>query len=216
MPIRMLLFIFLMSWALSACGPQPAGSPLEPGEPAVPTDTGLPPTGTPQPPTRTPLPPTPTLTPTPLPDFSQAVVQGAGRLADGRTFIVIDAPGVAGEFVGEVAGLPYPCSFLEDYPDRLLCAGPAVPYGTLFVFDLRLAGHQTVLLSVELSSIATPTPVINYDLGCTIEPLWPMGWGDYGCYAVSCYSYTTGLYVTGSENTCENPFPWWLYMTPSP
>lgn len=188
------------------------------------TDT---PTLTPSPtasPTLTPSPTatsTATMTPVPTLDANASSVIYVGGTA-GALYFSLRLPVSSGRFWAQVNGAAYNCHWLSAYPFVLTCAGAWLPPETPFEIQLYELESGALVLSLLAPGYArptlTPTPLKgNPDWTCEVEPLWvPPLTGEYGCYAATCYSRTMHQYVGGTVNSCQDDFPYYLYMTPRP
>ncbi len=139
---RIFLLLIFSLFILSACVPEAVQTPTPVEQVNVVveqqvTETPVPePTDTPQPEaesiaetTEPTITETPTMTATPNP-FANAQIISYGYLENGRFMVTIEVPGgiPEGEFTVLVGEKEYTCEMLPDFPDRLYCNGPALPW----------------------------------------------------------------------------------------
>jgi hypothetical protein len=132
------LFVFslliIVGFLLASCAPAPTPTPTTT---ALPTETKVIPTAT-----NTSLPtstitiaPTATVTLNPTPDLSGISVLGAGP-DNGFYLVNFFKPGLATEYlVITDTGIPFNCKTYSEYPDRLICYGPMLPWGEKVQFQ---------------------------------------------------------------------------------
>ena len=177
----------------------------------------LPPTETATP-TLTPWAFTPTITPTVTPgaDFAGAYLLLTGTTSTGKSLLVIAVPNLASdrhEYVGQAAGMDYPCYREALYPDRLYCVGPRIPPLTERMFVLYADDGGLPLFEIRIYIYFTPTPSLqDYQASnlCEVEPLYQPDRPELpqfqdpakaGCYAITCW-YRTGAYKCGTRDSC--------------
>lgn len=204
---------------------EPISPVLQTAYPGTPTPS-LTPTWIPAP-TATPTPtltPTPTATPTPTPwatlQPGDAVIGYVTANASWLYFSIrlpVDGDG----FWAEINDSRYTCTWARSVTGWLSCAGPWLPPRTPFTVWLH-APDDTVIAELAAAGYEPPrptaTPILaNPDWVCEVEPLWvPPLTGPHGCYAATCYSRSSHRYVGGTQNSCEDDFPYYLYITPKP
>ncbi len=160
---------------------------------------------------------TPSQTPVPTLSAESSRVLGVGE-SNGGTFLTLELPISSGNYQLDINGNRYQCEWVVGYENRLYCTGAKIPPAQPFTLYLWDIDANAIVLTMESKGYVAATAVAgNPDWTCEVEPLWvaPLT-GPYGCYAVTCYSRTSGERVAGTENSCEDPFPYWLYQTPVP
>ena len=98
------------------------------------------------------LAPTATVTLFPTPDLSGIKVLGAGP--NGGFYLVnFYLPGIDQEYIVQTdSGIPFTCKIYQEYPDRLICNGPMLPWGqkVQFSFIDPVSGQSVYALDYTL------------------------------------------------------------------
>ena len=130
-----LLFLMGISGILIFTGcvasPTPESTPIPlPSDTVVPTATS-----TAEPTATQTISPTATVTLVPTPDLTGIEVLGAGP-NNGYYLVNFFKPGIDRPYLVRTdSGIPFKCDLFEAYPDRLICYGPMLGWGTKVVFD---------------------------------------------------------------------------------
>jgi hypothetical protein len=121
-------FILVLGLVLTSCASAPTP---EPTQTSLPTETKVIPTttNTAAPTFTATLAPTATVTLAPTQDLSGIKVLGAGP-DNGFYLVNFFQPGIATEYIVKTdTGIPFKCKIYTEYPDRLICYGPMLPWG---------------------------------------------------------------------------------------